>query len=250
MRSYVTFLWGGARAYRPEHVNVLAHALKYWDADAKFICVTDQTGFSPLVETFPMPKEAEALGALGAPQGKDFPSSYRRLWCFSEAATALGERIMLFDIDAMVVGPVRDLWDTEGDFVGWRPLSIWGREDRIGGGTWMLRTGTVSCIWERFIQDPQKLIDDTRAKGWNGSDQAIMSRFLKSYPTWPQFCGIYGSQDGVLEWELPPEGAKIVHFNGAEKAWRHQSKAWIRAYYEHFAKPPEYDVRGLRIASG
>ncbi len=238
-RSYVCYLWNGpVRRYKPEHVNVLAAAVRYWDKEPhRFICVTDETkGFCPLVEVMPMPAAAKAVGGLAAPQGKDFPSSYRRLWCFSEEATVLGERIMLLDIDAMIVGDLLPLWELDADFVGWRPMSIWGKENRIGGGTWMLKTGTIPWLWERFIADPQKMIDDTRAIGWNGSDQAIMSRFLiPKYPTWPQMCGIYGSQDGAFQWDVPPKDAKICHFNGHQKHWN-CDKLWMRAYQNHFGK--------------
>lgn len=239
MRSYVCFLWrNGFRSYKPEHVNILANAIGYFDRDPhKFICVTDETeGFSPAVTVMPMPSAAKALGHLQAPQGKDFPASYRRMWCFSEEAKCLGERIMLLDVDAMVVGDLRPLWKADADFVGWRPMSIWGRENRIGGGTWLLKTGTLTWLWDRFIADPVKLIEETRAIGWNGSDQAILSRFLPGrYPTWPQMCGIYGAQDGVFTWDLPPKDARIVHFNGSEKQWG-QQKLWMRAYNNRFQK--------------
>ncbi len=240
----MVFLWNnGFRAYKPEHVNTICHALRYWDKTPhRFICITDEKGpFSPAVEVMPMPKAAKALGHLQAPQGRDFPASYRRLWCFSKEAECLGERIMLLDIDAMIVGNLDALWANEGDFVGWRPMSIWGRENRIGGGTWMLRTGKVTWFWEQFIKDPQKMIDETRALGWNGSDQALMSRFLVGkFPTWPQLCGIYGSQDGLLEWCLPPKEhnrALIVHSNGKEKHWN-QQKLWTLAYCKHFKAIP------------
>lgn len=239
MRAYVTFLWRtGFRNYKPEHVNILAHAVRYFDADPhRFICITDEKeGFSDAVTVMPMPAAAKALGHLQAPQGKDFPSSYRRMWCFSEEAKCLGDRIMLLDVDAMIVGDLRPLWTPDADFVGWRPMSIWGRENRIGGGTWLLKTGALTWLWDKFIADPAKLIEETRAIGWNGSDQAILSRFLvPKYPTWPQICGIYGSQDGVFSWDLPPKDARIVHFNGAEKQWG-QQKLWMRAYNNRFAK--------------
>ena len=237
MRSYVVFLWNnGFRNYKPEHVNVLAHALRHFDPEPhRFVCVTDETaGFSPAVEVLPMPAAAKALGRLKAPQGKDFPSSYRRLWCFSPEAIVLGERIMLLDIDAMIVGNMLPLWQTEGDFVGWRPKSIWGKENRIGGGTWMHAPGTLTWFWERFMADPERLIDETREIGWAGSDQALMSRFLvPKYPLWPADCGIYGSQDGVFQWDIPPPDAKVVHFNGKEKHWN-GDKLWMVAYQRHF----------------
>lgn len=243
-RTYVCFLWNnGFRNYKPEHVGMLAHALRYWDKTPhRFICVTDEKGpFSPAVEVMPMPPDAKALGHLQAPQGKDFPASYRRLWCFSKEAECLGERIMLLDIDAMILGPLDSLWAAEGDFVGWRPMSIWGKENRIGGGTWMLRTGTVTWFWDKFIEDPQKMIDETRALGWNGSDQALMSRFLVGkYPTWPQLCGIYGSQDGAFQWDVPPKEhnrALICHYNGSNKHWN-CNKLWMVTYCNRFRPIP------------
>ena len=241
-RTYVTFLWNnGFRPYKPEHVNLLAHSIRYFDPDPhRFVCITDEKGdFSPLVDVVPMPKAAKALGHLQAPQGKDFPASYRRLWLFSDEATSIGDRVMLLDVDAMVVGDLRPLWKPRHHFVGWRPMSIWGKENRIGGGTWLLKTGKLNWLWEKFIANPQKLIDETKAIGWNGSDQAIMSRFLhKRFPVWPQMCGIYGSQDGLYSWDLPPKDAIIIHANGDAKYWDCKEKLWMTAYVKRFKDGP------------
>jgi len=219
---------------------MLARAIKhFYPYPHRFICVSDTLeGFSDEVEVLPMPKSVERVAHLEAPQGKQFPSSYRRLWCFSEEAKILGERIMLLDIDAMILSDPSQLFDIDADFVGWRPLSIWGREDRIGGGTWLLRTGTLTHIWEDFIKNPVEMIRETLKRGWTGSDQAILSRYLHAkFPTWKRFCGIYGSQDGVFQWEQPPEDAIIVHFNGDGKPWG-QQKLWIRAYCNYFGSDP------------
>ena len=210
---------------------MLANALRYWDREPhRFICITDEKkGFNPLVEVMPLPSAAKAMTKIPAPQGKQFPSSYRRMWCFSEEARVLGDKIILLDVDCLIAGDLSKLWAAEGDFVGWKPMTIWGREDRIGGGTWMLETGKLAWLWELFASNPVALIEETKAKGWTGSDQAIMSRFLHNkYPQWPQRCGIYGSQDGVFIWDLPPKDAVIIHFNGDEKPWG-LNKLWIRA---------------------
>lgn len=237
--TFVSFLWNdGFRDYQPYQVNMQARALRHFCTfPHRYVCVSDVLeGFSREVEVLPMPSEAARMGSLSAPQGKQFPSSYRRLWCFSEEAKILGERIMLLDIDAMILKNLSPLLQIDADFVGWRPMSIWGREDRIGGGTWMLRTGALTSVWERFCANPSGLIAETLKMGWTGSDQAILSRFLvKDYPTWPRYCGIYGSQDGVFEWEKPPEDALIVHFNGDGKMWG-QNKLWMRAYCNYFGE--------------
>lgn len=240
MVSFVTFLWNnGYRNYKPEHVNILANALAYWHKEPhRVICITDETkGFNDKVEVYPIPKEAERLGHLTAPQGKSFPSSYRRMWLFSEEAKDLGDQIMLLDIDCMISGDLAPLVNhTDADFVGWRPDSIWGKEGRIGGGTWLHKTGTLAWLWEAFIDNPAKMITETRSEGWNGSDQAILSRYLAhKYPIWPKRSGIYSTQDGVFHWDLPPKDAKIIHFNGDSKPWN-QNKLWMKAYCNHFRK--------------
>ena len=245
LRAYVTFLWNtGFRNYLPEHVDILAAACKHWDPEAQFICITEtKKPFSSLVTVVPMPKAAQRVGHIPAPQGDRFPSSYRRLWCFSkEAAEVLPEQIMLLDVDCMMVGDPTPLWAKDEDFVGWRPMSIWGREDRIGGGTWMLRPGTKTHLWEQFIKNPGRIIQETRELGWTGSDQAILSRFLKGCSTWNQQCGIYGSQDGVFEWEMPPKDAIIVHFNGDDKPWN-CPKLWMRAYCRYFGGQHAIETR-------
>lgn len=237
MRSYIVFLWnGGAREYLPCHVNLLARAIKRFDTKPhRFICITDETdGFSKDVEIMPLPEKARQLCNLAAPQGNLFPSSYRRMWLLSEEAKTLGDRVMLLDIDCAIVGELESLWDVDSDFVGWQPACDWGRRDRVGGGTWLLKTGRLAWLWDIFIKNPAELIESTRAMGWNGSDQAILSRFLRSkYPVWPDDSGIYATQDGVFEWDLPPKNAKIIHFNGQEKLW-HLKKPWIRAYCNYF----------------
>lgn len=234
--SIVCWLWNnGFRDYTPARVNMLYRAARYFSPQYRFVCVSDtKEGFEPGIKVVPMPRAAARLADLPAPQGKIFPSSYRRLWCFSEEAKKLGNRILMLDVDAMILGDLSPLFAIDADFVGWRPMSIWGREERIGGGTWALKTGTLTWLWEMFIANPQALIEETRSFGWNGSDQAILSRFLATkYPVWPQHGGIYGAQDGVFWWDLPPKDARVVHFNGIDKHWKVQ-KPWIQAYCKAF----------------
>jgi len=250
--TFVCFLWPGARNYKPSHVNQLANALHYfYPRDHKLVCVTNQTaGFSSLVTQMPMPSAAEKLGELAAPQGAEFPSSFRRLWLFSEEAMQLGDTIFITDIDAMIVGDLRPLVDHKADvdFVGWRPRKIWGKEDRIAGGNWRLRAGSHTDLWEEFRRDPRGWIRHARARNWNGSDQAQISLYFNErsdrYALWPKDCGIHGAQEGVFQWNYPPPGAKIVHCNGSEKHFD-QSKLWMDAYTTAFSHPSDRTIENF-----
>ena len=243
MITFVCFLWPGKRNYRPEHVNQLANAIHYfYPRDHQVLCVTEKKeGFNHLVTQIPMPKAAEKLGSLKAPQGGDFPSSYRRMWLFSKEAGLLGDTFLQIDVDAMIVGDLRPLIDykPEESFMGWRPRKCWGKEDRIAGGTWRLKAGSHTRLWEEFSEHPEGWIRHARARKWNGSDQAQISLYFderEKGAIWPKDCGIHGAQEGVFQWNYPPPGARIVHCNGDEKHFG-QSKLWMDAYNTAFSKP-------------
>ena len=123
----------------------------------------------------------------------------------------------MLDIDCLIVGDLRPLFAYDADFVGWRPNSLWGKCNRIGGGTWLLRTGTCTQVWDRFSAEG---VQKARLAGWRGSDQAWISYCLSSTcAVWPREIGIYQKQDGANRWLEPPSDARIVHFNGDPKPW-------------------------------
>lgn len=229
--TFVCFQWNtGFREYRPEHVNALARQVnRHCTVPHRFVCITDETeGYEPAVKTMPLPKAARLVANIPSPEGARFPSCYRRLWLFSADAQALlGSRVMLLDIDCLVVGSLDQLFDIDADLVCCRPRKSWGREDRVMGGTWLLKTGALAWVWAEFVADPKGWIQKARAAGWRGSDQAYLSyRLAGKYVLWPRDIGIYSSQDGTDKWTRPPEDARIVHFNGPRKPWAMKSK-WI-----------------------
>jgi hypothetical protein len=236
MLCIVCWQWNiGYRSYLPEYVNALARGYKRnLSIPHRFVCITDETsGFSSDVEVIPLPTEAREAAGLASPEGPRFPASYRRLWTFSEQAKALGDWILMTDIDAVITGPVDPLiqyaLDKRHDFVGWRPRSLWGVEDRIAGGNWLLRAGTRTHVWDSFSR--QSAIK-ARQAGYRGSDQAYISYCLaKTAAVWPQHCGIYQAQDMKKQgFKVLPKDARIVHFNGATKGWTLGHIPWIRSH--------------------
>lgn len=238
--SVVTFLWDdGFRNYLPEHVNKLAAMVhKHLDRPHRFICVTDEVeGFNDDVELFKLPKSArwslDLYNPTSSKKGK-LPSSYRRLWLFSKEAKILGDRILMIDVDCLIVNALDPVFDFEEDFVGWRPMSEETTKvkakvpyKRIGGGTWLLRTGTNTHIWEKLST---RGIQKAKRQGWKGSDQAWLSYNLaRDCAVFPNSIGIYHTQDGARHWEEIPEDARIIHFNGKINPWDEeaQSRPWV-----------------------
>jgi hypothetical protein len=227
--AVVCWLWSdGNRVYRPEHVRVLASMCKrHMGKPHRFICITDDPGdYGPDVEIVPTPEPAFALAHLRTLEGARFPSCYRRLWLFSREAQALASRVLLLDVDTLVMGDCTPLIDRPEPFVGWRPLASWGGRNRLGGGMYLMDTGAHPEVWEDF--SPTKSPAKVLKAGFRGSDQAWISyKLFGKVPTWGDDAGIYSVRDIKRTGEPPPPGARIVHFNGKTKPWSPDAGAWV-----------------------
>lgn len=244
MDAVVVWLWDGGheatkRNYTPEHVNTLARSvLRHVSKPTHFICISDTSqGLSSQVEWLKTPEAALRWRNLASPEGVRFPSCYRRLWNFSaDAAKLLGPRILALDIDIVVMRSIDCLFNRKEDFVGWRPKTRWGRADRIGGGTYLLKTGTRAKVWEEFRG--KLSIEKAALHGFRGSDQAWLSFMMHAEPVYAQNEGVYTMNDLTVyakwpnqDWPKisyldPPPEACVIHFNGYEKPWQ-SDKEWV-----------------------
>lgn len=218
----------------------------------RFVAIVDHASAKgeagPNVDVVVEPVSARPLTRHVSPEGGRFPSSYRRLWLFSEAARELGPRILLTDVDAVAVGDLAPLLELPDDFVGWRPRMVWGEKKRLAGGMWLLRTGTRPHVYEGF--NGAAAIKRARAAGFRGSDQAWISYCLADKATvWPAGAGVYSVRDWMERDKLGkplarseqpdvvralPRDARIVHFNGPSKAWHAEFRAkhpWITDHW-------------------
>jgi hypothetical protein len=235
--SVVCWLWNGTglgdRPYQPKHVNTLRRAVaRHMSLPHRFICIADSAeGFDPEVEVVPTPPEARAIGHLRTPEGGRFPSCYRRLWNFSAAAAALGDRLLCIDIDLVPTADWAPLFDRTEDFVGWRPYRDWGHRLRFGGGIYLLKAGSRAHVWNEF-RGPDSM-NKARRAGFRGSDQAWISYTLgKTEPYYGRDAGIYSIRDlRGAEHELPPD-ARLVQFNGPSKCWDSRwDGTWVRQHW-------------------
>jgi len=272
MISFVCWKWrtpGSARVFLADHVNVLRAMIKRcYSAPFRFICITDNPcGLDKKIEAIAMPVRFD----LQSPQGVRFPSCYARLWNFSrEAAGVLGERIFQVDIDVVITADLAPLVDRfqSFDFVGWSDKRF--QRNKIAGGAYLLRTGSMAHVWEEF--DPTLSPAAALAAGHLGSDQAWMSYRLASHaspsaeskvlsaearnselrtqdsglrtqdsPT-QHSVGLWTGGDGLMKinWtqaraRTAPRGARMVFTSGAKPPWSFEQRRrypWIKDHWK------------------
>lgn len=235
--TFVTFKWKAYTGYRStfaaEHVNVLFNMIdRHYTAPHRNICVTDDAvGIKGTIETVPL---WDDLADVPNPNGpKRNPSCYRRLKLFApDAGKQFGERIVVMDLDTVIVGDLSPLFARSDDFV------IWGQTDYpktqwYNGSLWMLKTGSRPKVWNDFL--PSLSPGLASRAGKKGSDQGWFSYVLgPKEAVWTTKDGVYSWRVhlSTRNWELPAD-AKIVSFHGHTDPWSYyaQQVPWVRKHW-------------------
>lgn len=228
MLSIVTFKWRtpGYRAqFSATTVNTLRKMVaRHYPEPHRFICVTDDAaGLSSNIEVVRLwPDHANVPN----PTGGGRPSCYRRLKLFDPAiATLVGPRFVMLDLDAVIVGDLRPLFERPEDIILWRsPTGEWP----YNGALYMANAGARPQVWQDF--DPIESPRLTTAAGYRGSDQAWISYRLG----WDELA--WTENDGVYYYgKLPdrsrlPDNARIVFTTGGSAPWKLRHP-WVQQHY-------------------
>ncbi len=232
----VCWKWAPAKGYRSSYLPSTVHTLaamvrRHYRSDVRVICVTDDpAGIDSSVDVVPLWND---YADLPSPHGGKNPSCYRRLRMFHpDIASVFGQRFVSLDLDTVIVGDVKPLWERTEDFVAW------GDTNPLPGshynGSMILHTaGTRPQLWNDF--DPATSPGNARRAGCFGSDQGWISyRLGPGEAKWSKADGVYSYRNhirpnrGVL-----PENARLVSFHGAEDPWgaEAQGLSWVKAHY-------------------
>jgi hypothetical protein len=188
----------------------------------------DPKGLDPEVEVVPLWKD---FADLPSPHGRGNPSCYRRLRMFSpDIGAVFGDRFVSLDLDCVITGDCRPLWDRPEDFL------IWGDTNPstfYNGSMVLMNAGARRQVWERF--DPKKSPAEAQKAGHFGSDQAWISHCLgPKEARWGMADGVYSYRNHVASSGLP-ENARIVMFHGHYDPWAANVQAkhdWVRTHYK------------------
>lgn len=234
MLSIVCWKWKPPAGYRstfgPETVNTLRRMVdRHYTAPHRFICVTDdKSGLDPGIEVVPIWSE---WGNIPNPHGSHNPSCYRRLKAFApEARDWFGDRFVWIDLDSVITGDLRAIFDRPEDFV------CWGETDPrsyYNGSLVLMTAGARRQVYDRF--DPKTSPQEARAAGKFGSDQGWISYVLgPGEATWTTKDGVYSYRIHIQpnKGTLPTD-AKITMWHGGQDPWgaHGQRLDWVRRNY-------------------
>jgi hypothetical protein len=233
--TFVTFKWEPPRHYRssfgPDAVLVLRNMIaRHYKKPHNFVCVTDNTAGLKGVNTFPLWDDHRDVPS---PSGSHNPSCYRRLRMFApEAKEWFGERVVVMDLDTVIVRDITPLFEEDVDF------RIWGESDFprtqwMNGSLWMLKTGTRTKVWTEF--NPKRSPYLAKKAGARGSDQGWMSFILgKGERTWGREDGVYSFRKHVQPLGHLPDDARMVMFHGRVDPWGYQARVipWVQEHWK------------------
>lgn len=235
--SVVCWRWTPPAGYRstfgPETVNVLRRMVaRHYPEPHRFICVTDDpAGIDSEVEIVPLMND---FAAVPSPYGARNPSCYRRLRMFHpEIASVFGERFVSLDLDSVVTGDLRPLWDRSEDFVAWgdtNPLP----GSHYNGSMILMTAGARPQVWTEF--DPCTSPTRSKSAGCFGSDQGWISFILgKGEATWGCADGVYSFRNHVAPngFRLPAN-ARLTLWHGGVDPWSDYARTNVKWLPEHY----------------
>lgn len=141
---------------------------RHYSKPHRFICFTDQV---PIVTHYVSDDVPYALAPLWSdyadlphPCGQHNPSCYRRLRLYSNwARERIGPRIVQIDLDMVITGDLRPLWDRPDAFAFWSDQL--NRHGRINGAMQLITPGLRDDIWSAFDPPPRGRSGASRVNG-------------------------------------------------------------------------------------
>jgi hypothetical protein len=207
------------RSLPSRYVNNLYYGVsKFADQDFKFVCFTNEKleGLDEEIEI----REFPILTIEGV---------LPRIYMFSEEAGLFGHQVLCFDLDVVVVGPLKDLMDYNGVFctrTKFRP----GEQHLLDGDIMSFQANKITqrMFWDPFVGDLDYAVSVTqgRERYWVRHVAGdIAERWTDIAPNRIISYKWHVKRDGVV-----PQGAAVVSCHGVPRP--HQiNQTWIKQYW-------------------
>lgn len=199
MLNIVTVNWRDYEGRGVEYTNILFDSIRRnldTDTAARMIVFTDapEVKYGEGIETRPLPGNLEGW--------------FNKLWLFSEDALPVGERVLYFDLDTLIVGPIDPLLIYAGPFGilqdFYRPLEL-----QSSVMAWEAGSDATIAIWDAYERAGCPQPD-----GWAQGDQSFIEKCLvrgreRLQVAFPDLFCSYKVSGGAL-----PTKASVVVFHG------------------------------------
>jgi hypothetical protein len=235
MLSVVVWKWhkpGYRSKFDGAAVNTMRNMVaRHYPEPHRFICVTDDpTGIDAGIETYPL---GDLYLDLKNPTWSWGPNCYPRLQAFApEFEQVAGRRFVSMDLDTVITGDLRPLWNRPEDFVIYASVQA---KNAYNGSMFMMTAGSRRKVWDEF--DPKTSPAASNAAGNTGSDQGWIQYILgRQEAIWTAHDGIFAYRWDCLKARrggLPPN-CRMVVFHGKYDPWQIETQRlspWIRGYY-------------------
>lgn len=181
--------------YSADYVNVLFDMVRRnlpAKTPGRFVCFTDDaTGLDPAILVKPVPKELASRGW------------WAKLYLFSEDAFPKGERVLYFDLDTCIVGPLDAIAAYDGLFAILRDVY---RPNGFQSSVMAWEAGELRFLWADWVRQHEPEIP--------GGDQAWIERWYAKPDRWQDlFPGKFRSYKVDCRFSVP-RGTSVVFFHG------------------------------------
>lgn len=239
MITVLCFLWNDEHRQRDyqfdeSHVLILRNMVqRHLKLDHRFVCCTDRESIADGIECIPLDDRPHVPGTCG-----------RKLTAWApDAGERIGERILMLDLDVVLVDDITPLVDRNEDIVMFRNPNYTpeGRRAFYQGSFQLIKAGSRPWVWDLFHHPVRRTLINHAQARFGGFEQAWLSEAL----SWDEAAlteadGVYGA-GRIGDWstitvqdELP-EGARIVVYPGnriPSQTFVQEKFPWLSEHYK------------------
>jgi len=157
-------------------------------------------------------KDMAGVQAKLLPEGLE--GWWNKIYLFSEHAFPKGERVLYFDLDTVITGPLDDIAAYSGPFAILRDVY---RPDGLQSSVMAWEAGTLTDLWAGFVQAGYPELE--------GGDQAWIEQFQEPDIWQKLYPGLFRSYKVDCQ-QFVPKGTSVVFFHGFPRP--HQCFNWVK----------------------